>query len=161
MRARAILAALVAIAVFAAAPATAGQRKKPPPLNVANRGESFKAAIGTYSWCYSQGDGTTCVVADAAYPPKSGKALPVRAGDKIVLRPHAKVESMSATTYDFDEYPNQPQRVEGKPRVWTLKVAKGTGKRKNLLLGVQYAGGENSAQFGFGIRRDENPPAIP
>jgi hypothetical protein len=161
MRARVALAALVTIGAFAVAPATAGPRKSPPPLKVAANGKSFNAAIGTYSWCYEDGDQQACVVADGAYPPKSGKALAVDPGDRVVLRPHAKVKSIEATFYDFDEYPNQPKPVPGKHhRVWTLKVANGLGKRKDLLLGVQYRAG-NSAQFGFGIRRAESSQGLP
>ena len=43
--------------------------------------------------------------------------------------------------------------VDGKPRVWTLKVAKGIGKRKNLVAFVRYTDQGNNATFGFGIRR--------
>lgn len=157
-RARAGLVGLAAVAVLAAAPAEAGTRKTPPPLNVANRGESFKAAMGSYSWCYKQDGYTTCVVADAFGAPDSFKALPARPGDKVVLRPHAKVKSIEVSTVDYNTYkayPNQPKRVPGKPRVWTLKVAKGIGKRKNLVAFVSYAGQGKSADFGFGIRKAE------
>jgi hypothetical protein len=157
----AALAAVAALGAFAVAPAAAGPRTKPPHLRVANRGESFRAAMGTYGWCYADGDHSMCVVADVAYPPKSGRALPVRQGDRIVLRPHAKVKSMEASTYDFHRYPNQPKRVKGKHHVWTLRIAKGVGKRKNLLVDVQYAGDGNSAEFGFGIRPAEKSQGLP
>ena len=160
-RARILLAGLVAVTVVAVAPATAGERTKPPSLKVANRGESFKAAMGTYEWCYKSGDGFTCAVADAFAQPKSQQALPVQPGDKVVLRPHAKVKSIEVSTYGGETYPNQPQRVEGKPRVWTLKIAKGVGKRKDLVAFVRYARQGNDATFGFGIRKAEQSHGLP
>jgi hypothetical protein len=152
-RARVGIVAMTMAGAVAVAPAGAGERTSPPPFRVANRGVAFRAPIGTHEWCYSTADGETCDAADYSVPPKSERSLPVRAGDEIVLRPHAKLKSIEVSTYDYDTYPNQPQPVAGKPRQWTLRVANGVGKgRRNLVAYVRYAGG-GDAEFGFAIRR--------
>lgn len=156
-----MLAAMAVACVFCVAPATAGTRKSPPPFNVTNRGESFRAALGAYEWCYKDGDHTTCAAAETIAPPTTEKALPVKPGDRIVLRPHAKVKSIQVSQLGAGAYPNQPRRVDGKPRVWTLKIASGVGKRKNLVAFVRYAAQGSDATFGFGIRRVENKQGSP
>jgi len=147
------LVVLALAAAFAVAPAAAGERQSPPPLTVSNRGVSFDATLGSYYWCYRQDPYYTCQAVDTAEPPKSSKALPVRAGDEIVLRVHARARNVWVQYYDGTRYPNHPRPAGPKRRVWTLKVASGVVLGKNLLVNVVYANDRGDAQFGFRIRK--------
>jgi hypothetical protein len=152
---RAAFAALIAIVALGVAPAAAKERKTPPPLRVSNHGVAFKAEMGAFEWCYSQGDQFVCAEGYGAGPPRSERALPAVAGDKVVLRPHAKAKSIEVSTADGESYRNAKPVKGSKRRVWKLKIRKGLEGRKDLVAWVKYARG-GDAEFGFGITKEES-----
>ncbi|QOR67329.1 hypothetical protein IM538_04095 [Cytobacillus suaedae] len=63
--------------------------KTPPSLTISVGGNNFKTAMGTYSWSYSNSDGTlTFVNADSAAPPllvKDHQAIDITSNTEVKL----------------------------------------------------------------------------
>ena len=133
---------------------------KPPPVYVGTKGESVRAAQGSY--CYG-GRGTT-LCADFAYPLRVTTRLPATGAQRLTVDAGKRVQRLSGSLVnvedqDVDYLGAVRTRRTGKGRFWKLRLPADLAGANVLNLDISFKRNLGSSNVWAGLATDGNTGA--